>query len=46
MKQVLIAVAGLLVAAAKARAEHVMRTQADARIQRDEVYSANAGGWN
>jgi hypothetical protein len=45
MKQMLIAVAGKLVAAAKDRAEQVMRTQA-ARTRQDEVYTSNAGGWN
>jgi hypothetical protein len=46
MKQMLIAVAGKLVAAAKDRAEQVMRTQAAARTRQDEVYTSNAGGWN
>jgi hypothetical protein len=46
MKQVLIAIAGKLMDAARARAEQVMRTGAEARIPRDEVYASNAGGWN
>jgi hypothetical protein len=46
MKKIMIAIAGILLAAAKTRAEHVIRTHAGARIQKDEVYSSNAGGWN
>lgn len=46
MKQMLNTIARMLVAAARARAEHVSRTLADARLSRNEVYRANAGGWN
>jgi hypothetical protein len=46
MKQVFIVIAGMLVAAARARAEQVMCTRAEARTHQAEVYSANAGGWN
>jgi hypothetical protein len=46
MKQMLITIAGTLLAAARDRAEQVMRTHAEARIHRGEVYSSNAGGWN
>ena len=46
MKQMLNAIARLLVAAATGRAEQVTRTLADTRLGQKEVYSANAGGWN
>jgi hypothetical protein len=46
MKQMLNAIARSLVAAAKARAETVMRTLGEARLTRKEAYSSNAGGWN
>jgi hypothetical protein len=46
MKQILNAIARMLMAAAKGRAAHVTRTQGEARMRRPEVYSANAGGWN
>jgi hypothetical protein len=46
MKQMLITIAATLLAAARDRAEQVMRTHAEARIRRGEVYSSNAGGWN
>ena len=44
MKQVLTAVAQLLVQAAHARAEQVMQAQANPAAPDD--YRANAGGWN
>jgi uncharacterized MAPEG superfamily protein len=46
MKRILIAIAGMLLAAARARADQVMRTHAEPRTPRDEVYTSNAGGWN
>ncbi|MDB5791436.1 MAG: hypothetical protein JWQ80_1460 [Massilia sp.] len=46
MKQVLNAVAGLLMRAAHSRAEQVMHVQAQARANAAEDYRANAGGWN
>ena len=46
MKKLLSAIAATLVARARSRAELVMRKQADLRVRRQEVYSANAGGWN
>lgn len=46
MKQILIAITETLLAAANARAEQRMRSQAAARIHQAEVYSSNAGGWN
>jgi hypothetical protein len=46
MKQMLNAIARLLVAAATGRAEQVARTLEDTRLGQKEVYSGNAGGWN
>jgi hypothetical protein len=46
MKQVWMAVAGILVAAARGRAEQVMRMQAEAGVHKNEDYRSNAGGWN
>ncbi|MFC5460962.1 hypothetical protein [Massilia niabensis] len=46
MKQVLNAVATLLMRAAHGRAEQVMHMQAQARSKAAEDYRANAGGWN
>jgi hypothetical protein len=46
MKQLLTAITAMLLGAARGRAEQVMRTHAAARIHQDEIYSANAGGWN
>jgi hypothetical protein len=46
MKQIMTAIAGILLAAAKDRAECVLRTQAEARKSHDEEYRSNAGGWN
>jgi hypothetical protein len=46
MKNLLIAIARSLVAAARERAGQVTRKQAEARVLRDEDYTANAGGWN
>ncbi|MET0857349.1 MAG: hypothetical protein ABWY27_11415 [Telluria sp.] len=46
MKQMLNAIARLLVAAATGRAEQVTRALANTRLVQKEVYSANAGGWN
>ncbi|MDB5747197.1 MAG: hypothetical protein JWP72_2045 [Massilia sp.] len=44
MKQVLNAVAGMLMRAAHGRAEQVMHAQANASAAQD--YRSNAGGWN
>jgi hypothetical protein len=46
MKNVLIAIARRLVAAARDRAQQVTRKQAEARLFLREDYTANAGGWN
>lgn len=48
MKTLLIATALTLLAAARARAAHMMETLAhrDAGAARDEDFSANGGGWN
>lgn len=46
MKTLLIATALTLLAAARARAEHMMETLADAAAARDDDFSANGGGWN
>ena len=46
MKQVLNAVATLLMRAAHGRAEQVMQAQAQARTHGAEDYRSNAGGWN
>lgn len=46
MKKLLSAIAAMLQARARARAELVMRKQAEARMLHQEVYASNAGGWN
>ena len=46
MKQMLNAMARMLMAAARVRAEQVTRTLGEARLHGKEAYSANAGGWN
>jgi hypothetical protein len=46
MKQTLIALMEILLAAADARADERVRSQAAARIHKTEAYSANQGGWN
>ena len=46
MNKLLSAIASMLHAHARSRAELVMRMQAQARLRGPEVYSANAGGWN
>jgi hypothetical protein len=46
MKQFFSTIARTLVAAANGRAEHIMRTHAEARTPYQVSYSANAGGWN
>jgi hypothetical protein len=46
MKQFFSTIARTLIAAAGGRAEHIMRTHAEARFPCAEAYSANAGGWN
>ena len=46
MNKLLNALAATLIARARARAEAVMRKQAAVKANHQEVYSANAGGWN
>jgi hypothetical protein len=46
MNKLLNAIAATLIARARARAEAVMRKQAAVTARHQEVYSANAGGWN
>jgi hypothetical protein len=46
MNKLLSAIASMLLARARSRAELFMRRQAELRIRRPEAYSANAGGWN
>ena len=46
MNKLLNASAATLIARARARAETVMRKQAAVKARHQEVYSANAGGWN
>jgi len=46
MNKLLNAIAATLIARACARAETVMRKQAAVKARHQEVYSANAGGWN
>lgn len=46
MNKLLNAIAATLIARAHARAEAVMRKQAAVTARHQEVYSANAGGWN
>ena len=46
MQNIMITIAGLLLAAARVRAESMMQRCADVRINRNEAYSSNAGGWN
>ena len=46
MNKLLSALAATLIARARARAEAVMRKQSAVAARHQEVYSANAGGWN
>jgi hypothetical protein len=46
MKNILSTIARSLLAAARDRAQQVMRKHAEALTRRDEVYSSNAGGWH
>ena len=46
MNKLLNAIAATLVAHARSRAEAVMRKQAVVASRHQEVYGANAGGWN
>jgi hypothetical protein len=46
MQKLMIVVAGLLLAAARSRAEQVMHRVSAARVRQTDVYSSNMGGWN
>lgn len=46
MRNTIISIAGLLLAAARLRAESIMLRCAEARVHQDKSYSSNAGGWN
>jgi hypothetical protein len=46
MNTLLNAIAATLLARARSRAEAVIRKQAAMKAPHQEVYSANAGGWN
>lgn len=44
MRNLIISIAGLLLAAARVRAECIMHR--GAHLHQEELYSSNAGGWN
>jgi hypothetical protein len=46
MRDVVISIAALLLAAARMRAETVMQRYAKVRVHQDGSYTSNAGGWN
>jgi hypothetical protein len=46
MQKIIVSIAGLLLAAARVRAECVMHRNARVPVQQDDLYSSNAGGWN
>jgi hypothetical protein len=46
MRNLIISIAGLLLAAARVRAECVMHDCGSSSSHKDGLYGSNAGGWN
>lgn len=46
MRNIILSIAGLLLATARVKAECFMPRNSDACAREDELYTSNAGGWN